>query len=792
MNHALRLNPPSACSKFGYGLLTASVATVLLATAPALYAAEKAYKPALEEVTVTARKREEKLQDTPIAISAFSGANLEQRGVTQIIELANFSPNMSFQNNPSFGGASNAASIYLRGVGQKEFLPTTEPGVGLYVDGVYIARSVGAILDLVDIAQVEVLRGPQGTLFGRNTIGGAINITTLKPAKELGGKAEVSIGTDNAQRFKGLVDLPLSDQLLSSFSLAQMQQDGYVERQDGVDLGDDDTLSSRANFLWSPNDDLELQLATEYARDRENGPAMSLLGINFGNPIDPDTPPMATIHNVGANLAAGGPEAPCATPVNTTNLSVPGCYDLRYMLGNTDNAGTAPATSESDLYSSNLNISWSINDSLTLKSISAWRDLDSKFSRDGDHSPHRISQFHDTLEQEQITQELQLLGSNFNDRLQWIVGLYYFDESGDNVNTLDFTVSNFQSGGEFENTSQAVFSQATYDLTDKLSVTAGLRYTDEEKSFLPDQYIIENYFAGSSHPLLDAPFMQAGERILPYVEKTQTIHETTPMLNFAYQWNAELMTYASYSEGFKSGGFSQRVFPPQVAGVTAPADSSDLELIPDYDPEFADVYEIGFKFIGLDNRLRLNGAAFHTEYDDLQVQVFTSVAPVTKNAASAKISGWELEMYLVPAEQWFVEASYGWLNPRYDEIDFSETFLTTSNEFERVAERTANASVGREFSCSHGQFVSRLDWSYRSKEYMDAFNTDLIAQDSYDLLNASVSWSSPSETWGVMLALKNINDEDYLITGVIGDAFQTYEGIYSRGREWYLSGQYNF
>lgn len=772
------------------GLASATAAALLLPIAPACVAADSSFE--IEEIVVTARKREENLQDTPIAVSVFSGEGMEQRGITKLDGVAAFSPNMTFQNNPSFGGASNAASIYIRGVGQKEFLPTTEPGVGLYVDGVYIARSVGAILDLVDVAQVEVLRGPQGTLFGRNTIGGAISITTKKPHDQLAGKVEVTIGTDNTQNLKASVNLPVSDKFMTSFAVASMNQDGYVERLDGTDLGDDDTQTGRASFLWLPSDNLELNLSTEYSRDRENGPAMSLISINLGNPIDPNTPPMALIHNVGANLAAGGPAVPCATPASPINRSVPGCYDLRYDLGTNKNAGTAEAMSESDLMSANFNITWEANDDLTVKSITAWRDLDSEFSRDGDHSPHRISQFHDTLEQEQFTQEFQLLGSSFDSHLNWILGLYYFDESGDNVNTLDFTVSNFRSGGKFENTSKAIFTQATFDVTEKLSLTAGLRYTDEEKAFRPDQIIYQNYFAGSGHPMLDAPFMQAGQRILPYLKKEIDISETTPMLNLAYRWNAELMTYISYSEGFKSGGFSQRVFPPQVAGATAPAGATDEELIPAFDPEFVDVYEFGFKYNGWDNRLRINGAIFHTEYDDLQVQVFTSVAPVTKNAASAKITGWEMELSVVPAENWFVEASYGWLNPRYDELDSAETLLDAGDEFERVAERTGSVSVSREFDTDVGNFIARVDWSYRSQEYMDSFNTELIAQDSYDLVNASVSWSSPSDTWDVMLNLKNIADEEYLVTGVIGDAFQTYEGIFNRGREWYLTAKYNF
>ena len=781
------MTPRMTLPGFTKSLLALAVSAPLFSIHVSAEAAEFA---GLEEVTVTARKRQESLQDTPIAVSAFSGEDMEMRGVTKLDDLAAHSPNMSFQNNPSFGGASNAASIYIRGIGQKEFLPTTEPGVGLYVDDVYIARSVGAILDLVDVQQVEVLRGPQGTLFGRNTIGGAINITTRRPEAEFGGKVDVSVGTDSARRLKASVDVPISDELLSNFAIASMKQDGYVERLDGVELGDDDTQVGRANFLWTPQDNLEVFFTVDHTRDRENGPAMSLIDINLGNPIDPDTPPMAVIHNVGAN--GGGMAPPCATPAAPINLAVPGCYDLRYNLGKDENAGTAPAISESDLTTSSLTVTWDIDDNLTLKSISSWRDLDSEFSRDGDHSPHRISQFHDTLEQTQITQEFQLLGSSDDARLNWILGAYYFDETGDNVNTLDFTVSNFRSGGEFDNTSTALFGQVTYEFTEALSVTLGLRYTDEEKSFLPDQIIYQNYFAGTGHPLLDASFMQAGVRVLPNVRKTTDIKETTPMLNISYRWSDELMTYVSYSEGFKSGGFSQRVFPPQVAGATAPAGATDLELIPDFDPEFVDAYEIGFKYDGWDNRLRINGAIFHTVYDDMQVQVFTSVAPVTKNAASAKITGWELEANVLVAEGWLLEASYGWLNPRYDDVDTAETFLTKSNEFERVAEHTANVALTHDWITDIGAWTARVDWSYRSKEYMDSFNSEQIAQDAYDLVNANLTWNSPDDSWAVQLTAKNLTDEKYLITGIIGDAFQTYEGIYSRGRELSLSTRYRF
>ncbi|WP_210414011.1 TonB-dependent receptor [Luteithermobacter gelatinilyticus] len=748
----------------------------------------------LEEITVTARKREEGLQSTPIAISAFTGEGLEYRGVTDVGEIAAFTPNLSFQNNPSFGGASNSAAIYIRGVGQKEFLPTTEPGVGLYVDGVYIARSVGGILDLVDVERIEVLKGPQGTLFGRNTIGGAISITTKKPHEEFAGKLSATYGTDNRFDLKASVNLPLADNFYSNFAVASLTQDGYVTRDDGIDLGDDDTLTGRASFLLTPSEDLEIQLSVEGTRDRENGPALTLIGINYAGPIDPETPPMATIHNVGANIAAGGAPMPCALPGATLNLAVPGCYDDRYVFdGEQRTAGTAPAFSRSDFWAANLNITWDINETLTFKSITAYRNLDSTFARDGDHSPHRISQFLDFLDQEQFTQEFQLLGTSLEGRLNWILGAYYFTEDGNNVNELDFTVSRFRSGGLYDNENIAAFAQATYDVTDQFHVTAGLRYTDETKKFTPDQIIHQNYFAGTGDPLLDAPFLQAGQRILPNLEKELSFDELDPYLNLSYDVNDDLMVYVSYSEGFKSGGFSQRVFPPIVPPFTAPPGTPDIELIPTFDPEFATVYELGFKYAGLDNRLRLNGAVFYTDYTDMQVQVFTSVAPITKNAGAATIKGFELETQFIPAEGWFVEAGLGYLDAGYDEIDFATTFVDKNNRLDRVSDWTLSAAVSKEiYLDGNGSLTPRVDWSYRSEFDNDAFNTPEIRQEGYHLVNANITWRNEMETIALVGGVKNLSNEKYLITGIIGDAFQSFEGLFDRGREWYVTARFSF
>lgn len=764
----------------------------------------------LEELVVTARRREEGLQNAPIAISAYTGETLEYRGVTKLDEITRFVPNLTIENNPSFGGASNSAAIYIRGIGQKEFLPTSEPGVGLYVDGVYIARSVGAILDLIDIERLEVLRGPQGTLFGRNTIGGAINITTVtpEPGDEFSGEIGAAYGTDDRINLRGALNIPMGDTLAARVSVASFQQDGYVDRSDGIDLGNDDTITGRLAVAWRPSDRLSLDFRLDATRDKENGPAMELLGIDFtdlsqlNGLVAAVPPPMAFVHNI--TTAAVGPGQPCAATDAagngiTSNPNSPNCYDNRYVGKDGKNDGTAPARSESDVLGLSADISYEINDNLTLRSITAWRDLDSEFARDGDHSPHRISQFQDTLEQTQFTQELQLLGTY--ERMNWIAGIYYFAEDGDNENTLDFTITNFRSGGEFDNKSMAAFAQLTYDFTDQLHLTVGGRYTDESKKFHPDQVIYQNYYAGISqllppgHPLaaLDAPFLQAGTRILPDLEKELEINEFTPMVNLSYDFADNLMAYVTYSEGFKSGGFTQRVFPPVIPPFTAPPGTPDIDLIPTYEPEFVDVYELGFKSTLLDGRMRFNGAIFHTDYDDLQVQVFDSVAPVTENIGSASIDGVELEMQTAPGDGWLVEASLSWLDAGYDEIGTDLTLIGSDNEFERVPEWASSVGVSKEFMLNEmGSLVVRVDWSYRDDTYNDAYNTEILKTDAYHLWDASVRWTNTQEDLSVILSGRNLGDEEFLVTGVYGTAFQSYEGIFDRGQQWLFEVRKNF
>jgi len=234
------------------------------------------------------------------------------------------------------------------------------------------------------------------------------------------------------------------------------------------------------------------------------------------------------------------------------------------------------------------------------------------------------------------------------------------------------------------------------------------------------------------------------------------------------------------------------VFPPIVAGFTAPPGTPDLDLIPTYDPEFVEVMELGFKWELFDNRLRINGALFSTDYEELQVQVFNSVAPVTQNIGEASIEGIELEMVASPGNGWFIEASVSLLDAEYDSIDTGVTLIGKGFDFERVPETTASLGLSKELTLDSGTLVLRADWSYRSETYNDAFNTPLLKTDSYDLFDASVRWTNTGGDWTVVLAGMNLTDEEYLVSGVYGTAFQSYEGLFDRGAQWRLEVRKTF
>jgi iron complex outermembrane recepter protein len=749
----------------------------------------------MEEVTVTARRREENIQDTPISIAAYSGAALEARGVERADDLAKIVPNLVFQQNPGAGGSESNAAVFIRGVGQSDFIPTVDPGVGLYVDGVYVARSVGSLLDLVDIDRVEVLRGPQGTLFGRNTIGGAVSVVTQKPTFDaVSGTTSALYGTDNRVEVKTRLNVPLTSSLAASVSAAVLKQGGYVDQvYSGEWLGNHNNLVGKLALRWK-GDDQELNFAVDGTRTRENGPAFVLKGVNFQSglfnpqnlpllpPGSPQTPGFYTINppadipsdnfslfnNYFATLItkAGnclGLGSPTYNPAG--DQKNPACYGPQYVGGRSVSYGTLPSYSNDDLWGAHLTYDWNITDTLRLKSITAYRHLQSAFQRDGDESPLVIYQLTDELTQHQFSEELQLEGESFDKALKWVGGLYYFTEDAVNPNTVNFAPIEVLSGGEATTNSIAGFAQATYDLTSQWSFTAGGRYTRDRKTFTPNQYVLDSK---------GGPFPD-GLPVLPSFEVGATFSKFTPMANVAYHFNPNAMLYATYSQGFKSGGFTQRVFPP-------------LPATPSFGPESVTSYEIGLKTSGLENRFHVNIAAYRANYDDIQVQIFQAIAPITANGGQGRIQGFEFETQVSPGAGWFFEANAGFTDAGYTRIDPAAIGLTLQSQFAFVSRWSGMVATEKEFQLGGlGRLSPRVQWTYRSSYFNDALNTPFEEQPSYGLVDTSLKWNDPSAKYSASFGVKNAFNKAYDLAAYFTPGSGPISVIPARGREWYLS-----
>jgi len=568
-------------------------------TADAQSSAQVSYS-ALEEIVVTARKREEGLQNTPISITALTNEGLEKRNIVSIDQVSNVTPNLTINTSSAFSGSSQTPAIFLRGIGQTDFTLNTDPGVGIYVDGVYISRSVGGLLDLVDTKSVEVLRGPQGTLFGRNTIGGAINIVSNPPAEEFSGKVKATVGEDDWRILSANVSVPFSDTFRGKFAINDQSRDGHVVRTDGVDLGDKNSTSLRASFEWDASESLSFSAVVDDTDANENGTPLSLTQVN-------EMAPFVAIHNI------------FVAPTLVSTLGAGAFFTDQFVSDNLFvTQGSGDVFSDLDVTGVSLTTEYEAQN-FSVKSITAYRDLESSFSRDGDASPLPVNATSDLYEYDQFSQELQFQGTALDDRLKWIFGLYYFEESGNNNNIVDFGFVQFRSGGTVDNESYAAFAQTTYDINERLSLTAGLRYTDETRQFNPITFVTEQRTLLPTPPF--PPFLNftPGQLLVPQGELESSTDEFTPLLNLSYQANQNLLTYFSFSQGFKSGGFTQRIFPA-------------LPAVPSFEPENVDVYEAGFKYDAENGRFRLNGSVYFTDYTDLQVTVQIGVAPTTQNA----------------------------------------------------------------------------------------------------------------------------------------------------------------
>ena len=707
-------------------------------------------KELMEIPVVTARKRAEKLQDIPVSISVYSAHELAALQVTNISQISNSTPNLVFDDTAPISGSNSAASIFIRGVGQTDFTLVTDPGVGLYLDEVYIARSVGAVLELLDVERVEVLRGPQGTLFGKNTIGGAINITSKRPSNEMSGEVALKTGTDNRADVKTSFNLPLAEAWRLRMSYADLNQDGYVKNLGGgPNLNDTDAQLGRMVVSYNPAGKFSARLTTQVTRRREQGRAQKLVRFN--------------------------PAAPGPT---FGPFSALGTFDEQFLSGgefSTHQGEQDFVKSDLDVYGTSMVLEYQFT-SFNIKSITALRELESEFGRDSDNSTFNIIQTQDVMDHEQLSQELQVSNRAGLKKWQWLLGIYYFQEKGNNLNVVSLPVFDVVSGGGIENESMALFGQASIELNDKMTMTVGGRYTDETKRFLPDQIV---RFNGNTVPVYGGAGFVDGQRILPKEEFSRDFDNFSGLMSLDYRWNQRLLTYLSYSEGYKSGGFNQRVFPPR----TEPGS---------FKPEDVAVYEFGWKTSNDSNTLRLNGAVFYTDYSNVQVKVIDVVAPGTGNAAEGRVYGGELELTALLNSDLSLVMSAGYLDTKYN--SFADDFdpaqgIDKGSRFVNAPQWSLFSGVSYVMRvANYGDVTWRGDWRYRSKVYNDAANSEFIAQDNVHLFNAGVTFKKYGGKWQLAMQVRNITDESYVVTG--NDEFSGFgytELVYARPREWSLT-----
>jgi len=775
----------------------------------------------LEEVVVTAQKREENVQDVPIAITALSAKALESKGINNVTELSDFAPNVQMDNTSPFSGSSQVLSAFIRGIGQNDFAFNLEPGVGLYVDGVYYARTLGAAVDLLDLERVEILKGPQGTLFGRNTIGGAISVITRDPSRTLDYKAELTAGRFSRFDVRASLDVPLIDNvLLSQISLSSSDRDGHQDliafpgasrtqldqgvfvtarNQNGsATRGGANTQNVRAKLLWNASSSVRVRFSADYTHTDEDSSPQTLLDTQ----VDPASGTIASLYNTCISLpvstltmlnlaAACGPRGVAGTGIAGVNVDNNPDND-RLMFGDQfitcdiDKSFAAGSNfSLLDAYGASATVDWEINDAITLKSISAYRDTEADFGTDIGGAPFVVADVSFIQNQDQFTQELQFTGSLVDDRLKWLLGLYYFQEDGTLTDFVPFLAGLVQVLGPnfFDNKAAGAFTQLDFALTEKIGLTAGVRYTDEDKEFEGRQRDLNMLPVKTGFPINLFPDPNDLTRLYPLGVNKRNFTDTSIRLGAQYRFTDDVLTYVSYSEGFKSGGFTTRLLVPEVAivnGMPVPGPA------PDFDPETAETYEVGIKSQLFDSRLQLNLAVFDTSYDDIQVTVQRGISPTFENAGDGKITGAELELQSVLGDNLQVSGSIGYIDARYDRLE-PGSLIELSDMFVNTPEWATNLSADYAMRLTAGNLLFHGDWSHKTKIANDAVNNPLFVQSAINLYNASVGFAPTTGNWEVLLGGRNLSDERYIVSGFQNDGIGVSTAVFSRPREWYLT-----
>jgi iron complex outermembrane receptor protein len=699
------------------------------------------------DIIVTAQFRSQRLQDTPIAISAMDARLLDQKGVTDITGAANLAPNVQLSANAgNFGGM---AAIFIRGVGQADPHFAVEPGVGMYVDDVYFGVLTGSIFELLDIDRVEVLRGPQGTLAGKNSIGGSVKIFSKRPGPDPDGFAEVGYGSRNSVLARAGSNFTLVDgKLYGRISLGAKYSDGYLDRLDYAcvtgsagatrrtdvscklgEQGGQNVLAARASLMWTPTDGIRNTLIADITHDRSQNPAAKTL---TQSPLWAGAANYITPWGSYTNY-----EDYVSTPKGGSSAGVPFIMPDRTPLD---------AWGVSNL----LNIA--LSDSLTLDSITAYRGSKATFASAADGSPAAINDQVWTLDHEQFTQELRLSGE-IQTLADWTLGGFYYHASGSSGGRVNIPGGLAPGGGGLnldilfhdpvKTESKSVFAHLVLHPIEGLNVTGAVRYTDDSKKFTFNR-LDPN---GSPHPLLGAlvnfPVTYAGDRI-------------DYRIGADYRWSDDFMTYAQVSTGYKGGGVNPRPF-------------FTSQAIP-YNPETLTAYEAGFKSQFADRRVTFNGAVFFNKYKDFQstLRACDSISPFpgapcaqSTNVGDAEITGVEAELFAEPVDGLRFDGSVGYLDFKYTRVN-PATGISLAMKNVYTPEWTAAAGIQYEIPIGDaGSITPRFDVSYRSRVEADAINSAISSLPGRTLLDAKITWRSEGGDWEAKLAVSNLADKFY-------------------------------
>lgn len=711
--------------------LCALAAAILAASSLSSPAGAQAEQLVLEEIIVTANKRAQSLQDVASAVTGFSAEYINEAGINNLMSITELTPGFSMS-----AFSLGQPQLYIRGIGSNEDGAGGDPSVASYVDGIYVARAAGSTFSFMDVERIEVLRGPQGTLYGKNAIGGVINVISAQPHETLSAKAEFTAGEYDLREFRGRLNLPLSDKLYANMAVNYRDRDGYVDNKlSGEEHQDLNDVAAHGQLLYAPNDDFDITLGLEWEDVDRNGNGRHTIG-----------PVLGALHD---------------SDVFSTQTDVPG-YQKR------------------DAHAARLEFHW--NTALgELTSLSGYRDTEYSWEENLFGLPRGVATqlINSTSEEaEQYSQELRLMSDDDTD-YQWTAGLYYLHEDVDRIEAFDIDPG-FQVNEQYhqENTtrSAAAFGELSYPFNDKFSATVGLRYTYEEKDF-------SNTTSADPFPIF---FLREEFSI----SEDKDWDDTTWRLVGEYELNTSGMVYASISTGFKSGGFQGQPSEPVSAAQS-------------FDPEEATNYEIGLKSQWLDDRLRLNIAAYYMDYTDLQVQQFVQVgetpdgipiaAGVVENAADATTRGIEIEYHWAVTPNLQLFGFYAYNDTEFDEF-YTEDKDLSGNQLRNAPEHSYAINARYSLPMSNGsELSSLLIYSYRDETFQSNENLDTNKFDDKELLEARVSWRSPSDSWDLSVWGKNLTDETYQIHRIAGpDEGTETASIYGIPRHYGASISYQF